>query len=69
MAELEGRLTQRERRFINTMLTGSPDTTWFDKAIARGPYGRAAALGCTGKYELEWAVRGASESLDVIDFS
>jgi SAM-dependent methyltransferase len=43
---------------------------WIDDLIARGPFDRAAALGCDhGSFERYWLTRRASSTLDVYDLS
>ena len=55
----------------NRALTGNPCTTWLDDLIARGPFARAAVLGCTdgGAFELPWIRAGASRVLAVFELS
>jgi SAM-dependent methyltransferase len=55
---------------LNRAYTGNPYTTWLEDLIARGPFERAAVLGCTeGAFEFSWIRAGASRRLDVFDLS
>jgi SAM-dependent methyltransferase len=58
------------QRYFNECHTGSPDVSWFDDLVMRGPFERAAMLGATaGHYERRWFEQGGGASLDVFDIS
>ena len=57
-------------RRVNEAYTGDPERSWLDDLMARGPFRRAAVLGCDeGGYERQWIEAGASERLDVYELS
>lgn len=63
-------LARPSDRMTNAAYTGDPERSWLDDFIARGPFARAAALGCDeGGYEGEWLARGGSQQLDVYELS
>jgi SAM-dependent methyltransferase len=63
-------LVSAENRAINTAYTGDADRTWLDDLMARGPFERAAVLGCDeGGYERRWIGGGGSQRLDVYELS
>ena len=58
------------RQAGNLAYTGHADRSWLDDVIARGPFRRAAALGCNeAAYEGAWLRAGASKRLDVFELS
>ncbi len=62
-----GRASARE---TNRAYTGDPARTWLDDLAARGPFERAAVLGCDeGGLERQWLARGGSARLDVYELS
>jgi SAM-dependent methyltransferase len=67
---LNALLTDRVRALFNEQLTGFADQSWMDDLIGRGPFRRAAVLGCTeGLHESRWLAAGVSEELDVYELS
>jgi SAM-dependent methyltransferase len=63
-------LVGAEDRATNLAYTGDANRTWLDDLIARGPFERAAVLGCDeGGYERRWLHGGGSERLDVYELS
>ena len=57
-------------RMTNQAYTGDPERMWIDDLIARGPFRRAAVLGCDeAGYERLWLERGGSALLDVYELS
>ena len=59
----------RDRR-LNLAYTGDPERSWIDDLLARGPFERAAMLGCDeGGWERLWLQRGGSRRLDVYELS
>jgi SAM-dependent methyltransferase len=64
------KLSDAWERMANAAFTGRADRLWLDDLADRGPFGRAAALGCDeGGFERRWLERGASEHLDVYELS
>lgn len=60
----------RLQRALNGLLTGRPESHWFDDLTDRGPFEKAAALGATGGYlEERWQARRASVELDIYELS
>jgi SAM-dependent methyltransferase len=58
------------QRLANRAYTGDPDRAWIDDLLARGPFRRAASLGCDeGGFERYWLQHGGSARLDVYDLS
>jgi SAM-dependent methyltransferase len=69
-AILESAQTGAFARFINESYTGDPDISWMEDLVRRGPFARAAVLGCTqGLRESSWLRQGGSRELDVYDIS
>ena len=57
-------------RRVNEAYTGDPERSWLDDLMARGPFRRAAVLGCDeAGCERRWIQAGASERLDVYELS
>jgi SAM-dependent methyltransferase len=56
-------------RQVNAAYTGNPDRRWIDDLVARGPFGRAAALGCDAGEVRAWLASDGSERLDVYELS
>lgn len=57
-------------REANRLYTGDPERSWLDDLAARGPFRRAAVLGCDeAGYEAAWLRKNASEELDVYELS
>ncbi|MFN8542910.1 MAG: class I SAM-dependent methyltransferase [Candidatus Binatia bacterium] len=54
----------------NRLLTGRADTHWLDDLMARGPFLRAAALGCNeALHEAAWLSHAPGARLDVYEIS
>lgn len=69
-AVLAANRTPRLNRFINESYTGDADVSWLRDVVSRGPFRRAAILGCSGgEIESEWLAARGSRRLDVYDVS
>lgn len=56
--------------WANRVLTGDPTRHWFDDLVGRGPFERAAMLGCDEEpYAAAWLRARASAALDIYDLS
>jgi len=65
-----GAALHADDRFANRFLTGSADRSWLEDVAGRGPYHRAAALGCELRgHEMAWLRTGASHRFDVYELS
>ncbi len=63
-------LTPPRDRRVNQAYTGDPERSWIEDLLSRGPFERAAVLGCDeGGWERLWLHRGGSERLDVYELS
>jgi SAM-dependent methyltransferase len=70
MADVLAEIDKDSERMGNVLFTGDADRSWLEDLIGRGPFSRAALLGCDGGVsERTWLEAGASEKLDVYDLS
>lgn len=59
---------QQSNRMTNAVYTGDPERSWLDDFAARGPFARAAVLGCDeGGLEDQWLAHAGNERLDVYE--
>lgn len=68
--EIEAGRPPAMKQFENRSYTGDPEKSWLDDLLLRGPFRRAAMLGCAGGlYERQWLDSHGSDRLDIYDIS